>query len=183
VDGRHAGGSDEYAEVLGAWDWLQRDKGLGAGQIGAWGASMGAATVLIAAGEEPELAAVWADSSFASVTIAARDELRRKGYPAVLGPAGLWAARLFTGRDPIGRSPLASVGRLGGRPVFITHGSADQRLDVRHALDLAQALARRDASWELWIVPGVGHVAALFVHPDEYEQRLAAFFGAHLFSG
>jgi dipeptidyl aminopeptidase/acylaminoacyl peptidase len=179
-DGRHAGGSEEYRDLLGAWDWLRVEKGIGAEQIGAWGASMGAATALIAAAEEPGLAAVWADSSFADAMTAARDELARKGYPTFLAPGGLWIGRLISGDDLLGRSPLRAAGRLRDRPVFLTHGAADGRMNVHHTLDLAQALARRGANWELWVVPGAGHVEAMFLHPDEYEQRLAGFFGSHL---
>jgi len=179
-DGRHAGGSEEYRDLLGAWDWLQAERGLLPEQIGAWGASMGAATALIAAAEEPGIAAVWADSSFADAMTAARDELARKGYPTFLAPGGLWIGRLISGDDLLGRSPLRAVKRLGDRPVFLTHGAADGRMNVHHALDLAQALARRGASWELWVVPGAGHVEAPFLSPDEYEQRLVGFFGSHL---
>ncbi len=179
-DGRHAGGSEEYRDLLGAWDWLQSRRGSSAEQIGAWGASMGAATALIAAAEEPGLAAVWADSSFADAMIAARDELARKGYPTFLAPGGLWIGKLISGDDLLGRSPLRAVERLGDRPVFLTHGAADGRMNVHHALDLAQALAGRGASWELWLVPGAGHVEAMFLHPDEYEQKLAGFFRSKL---
>jgi uncharacterized protein len=179
-DGRHAGGSKEYRDLLGAWDWLRMEKGIGAAQIGAWGASMGAATALIAAAEEPGIAAIWADSSFADAMTAARDELARNGYPTFLAPGGLWIARFISGDDLLGRSPLRAVERLGDRPVFLTHGAADSRMNIHHALDLAQALAGRGANWELWVVPGAGHVEAMFLHPDEYEQKLASFLGSKL---
>jgi hypothetical protein len=29
-----------------------------------------------------------------------------------------------------------------------------------------------------WIAPDAGHVDAMWVHPDEYEDRLGHFFGA-----
>jgi dipeptidyl aminopeptidase/acylaminoacyl peptidase len=179
-DGRHAGGTEEYRDLLGAWDWLQAGKGLLPAQVGAWGASMGAATALIAAAEEPGLAAVWADSSFADAMVAARDELTRNRYPTFLAQGGMWIARLISGVDLVGRSPLRAVERLGDRPVFLTHGAVDRRMNVHHALDLAQALARRGERWELWVVPGAGHVEAMFLHPDEYEQKLIAFFRAAL---
>ncbi|HLO35912.1 MAG TPA: alpha/beta fold hydrolase, partial [Candidatus Deferrimicrobium sp.] len=64
-DGRWAGGAKEYRDVLGAFDWL-RAHGVPGERIGIFGASLGAATATIATGEEPGVAALWADSSYAT---------------------------------------------------------------------------------------------------------------------
>ena len=62
-NGRYAGGTREYRDVLGAWDWLVDVKGIAPEDVGLMGFSLGAATVLIATGEESGVAAVWEDSS------------------------------------------------------------------------------------------------------------------------
>ena len=55
-DGRFAGGSEEYLDVLGGWDWV-RSQGVPAERIGLLGVSFGAVTAIIAGGQEPGVAA------------------------------------------------------------------------------------------------------------------------------
>ena len=82
-DGRFAGGTDEYRDVLGAWDWLRTEQGLPPASIGLLGISLGAATVLLATGQEPAVAAVWEDSSYADLGTAIDAELKRRGVSDV----------------------------------------------------------------------------------------------------
>lgn len=175
-DGRYAGGTEEYRDVLGGWDWLQSAKGYATSQIGLLGVSLGAATALIATGEEPRVAAVWEDSSYADIEVAIRAELARNGYPTFLEPGGLMMARLLSGDELASRSPLDAVHKLHGRPIFITHGDADQRLSVAYGHQLEAAVASDGGAVESWFVPGAGHIDAMFLHPEEYGARLVAFF-------
>jgi hypothetical protein len=177
-DGRFAGGTDEYRDVLGGWDWLV-SRGIPTDRIGLVGFSLGAATVMIAFGEEPRVAAVWEDSSFGDIGEATRAELIRNGYPEFLEWGGLAFARLF-GDDLRSKSPLEAAGRAGFRPVFITHGSLDDRLTMQWAYDLAAAVWSGGGRTEPWIVPGMGHTKALVRMPVEYERRLAEFFASAL---
>jgi uncharacterized protein len=176
-DGRYAGGTEEYLDVLGAWDWLQREKGLRADRIGLAGFSLGAATVLIAIGHEPGVAATWEDSSYADLSSIISDELTRRGYPTILEPGAIVMARVVAGDDLISFSPLDGVKRLAGRPLFITHGEADDRINVKYAHELAAAAAGEGGGTPgTWYVPGAGHTEAMLDQPAEYEQRIAAFF-------
>jgi len=177
-DGRYAGGTDEYRDVLAAWDWLRAVRGFDAGRIGLVGISLGAATTLIAAGEEPSIGAVWADSSYADIRVAIRAELALNGYPAFLEQGGLLLARLLSGDDLAARSPLDAARRLGGRSLAVIHGEADRRLSVQFGRDLAEAAKAADATVEAWFIPDAEHVAAMFLYPDEYERRLVGFFDA-----
>jgi len=179
-DGRHAGGTNEYRDVLGAWDWLRTEKGIGADRIGLLGISLGAATVLLAAGREPSVAAVWEDSSYADFESVIRAELRREGYPSVLAVGGILAARIISGDDLASYSPLDAVRRLEGRPLFITHGEADTRLSVKYARDLEAAVRSDGGSVETWLIPDAEHTEAMITHTADYEQRLVDFFGRSL---
>jgi dipeptidyl aminopeptidase/acylaminoacyl peptidase len=179
LDGRFSGGTQEYLDVLGAWDWL-RARGLPAGRIGLLGGSNGAATVVIAAGEEPGVAAVWEDSGYADTATAIAEEVRRHGYPEFLTVGGrLWA--LLAGIDADAHRPIDAMALLGARPIAIVHGLHDDRVEPHHALDFVRALqeARGEAgrAVEPWLVPGAEHVQAAFVDPPEYERRLVTFFG------
>lgn len=179
--GRMAGGILEYRDVLGAWDWLVTARGVPPERIGLLGNSLGAATVLIAAGNEPRVAAVWADSSYANVEQAVLNELDRIDYPALLAPAGMFMGRLIDGIDFGGLTPEKAVAALNGRPVFITHGAADTRMPVQHADMLAVAAqAETGAAAEVWIVPDSEHIRAMYTATADYERHLLDFFSAHL---
>ena len=175
-DGRFAGGTDEYRDVLGAWDWVRTEQGVPASSIGLVGVSLGAATVLLATGAEPEVAAVWEDSSYADLPSAIDAELSRSGYPTFLAVGGVLAARLISGDDLTSYSPLDAVARLDGRPLYITHGTADTRLSVDYGHRLEAAARADGGSVESWYVDGAEHVEAVVTHADEYERRLVGFF-------
>jgi dipeptidyl aminopeptidase/acylaminoacyl peptidase len=179
VDGRMSGGTDEYRDVLGAWDWLVTEKMVPPERIGLFGSSLGAATAMIAFGEEPRIAAVWEDSGYADVNVTIRDELSRLGAPTIFAATARLLGNLIDRVDIGSRSPLAAIATAGDRPVFITHGTADTRLSVQYAYDLmAGAEAAGATHIQSWIVEGSSHVNAMFDHPVEYEQRLVAFFRA-----
>ncbi|MBA2299145.1 MAG: alpha/beta fold hydrolase [Chloroflexi bacterium] len=175
-DGRFAGGTDEYRDVLGAWDWLQAAKGHSPAQIGLLGISLGAATVLLAAGQEPGVAAVWEDSSYADLGSAVDAELRREGYPTFLAAGGVAAARLLSGDDLMSYSPLDAVRQLGGRPLYITHGTKDSRLSVDYGHQLEAAVQADGGNVESWFVEGAEHTETVITEPTEYERRVVGFF-------
>lgn len=176
-DGRYAGGTEEYRDVLGAWDWLREAKGVPEARIGVLGISLGAATALIAAGEEPRVAAVWEDSSYADIGTAIRAELARNGYPTFLEAGGVAVARILSGDDLASRSPLEAVRQLGGRSLFVTHGTNDRRLDASYGEHLLAAAVEAGVRVDSWIVEGAEHVEAMLLHPADYEARLVRFFG------
>ncbi|MAS36883.1 MAG: hypothetical protein CL610_22965 [Anaerolineaceae bacterium] len=173
--GRMSGGILEYRDVLGAWDWLVNERGIAPERIGLYGVSLGAAAVLIAAGEEPQVAAVWEDSSYVDIMRAIEDELIRNQFPLFLGPAAVTMGRVVDGIDITARSPEAAARAMNGRPVFVAHSEADTRMPVFHARLLAEVTGT-----EAWIVPDSAHVQAVFDYADEYETRLVDFFRTHL---
>jgi dipeptidyl aminopeptidase/acylaminoacyl peptidase len=177
TNGRFAGGVIEYKDVLGAWDWIQSARGVAAARIGLAGMSMGAATSLIAAGQEPRVAAVWEDSSFADINVAISDEVARNGYPRFLAPAATLVGRL-AGVDIASLGPLDAVARLNGRSVAVIHGTADTRMPVKHAHWLIDAIEAHGGRPYVWLPDGVEHTQAIVTYPDEYERRLGDFFGA-----
>lgn len=178
IDGRYSGGTQEYPDALGAWDWL-RERGLPAGSIGLLGESNGAAAVVIAAGEEPEIAATWEDSGYSDTTTVIREEVRYQGYPEVLTEGAVLWARLF-GIDLDDKRPIDAIAKLGSRPLQVVHGTSDDRVQPHHALDFVRAreavVGKGGQGVEPWFVTGGEHVEASFLVPDEYERRLVAFF-------
>jgi dipeptidyl aminopeptidase/acylaminoacyl peptidase len=178
-DGRWAGGSKEFRDVLGAWDWLVA-RGVDPSRIGLFGASLGAGTVTIATGEEPRVAATWADSGYYDVDTAAREYAESQGYPGWVWPASLLVGRLL-GESELGvRGPDTEIVKLHGRPFAIVEGLSDTTVRPHHAVDLAAAAYVAGTSVEPWIIPGAGHTQGVLLRPDEYASRLIAFFAAAL---
>ena len=174
-DGRWAGGSKEYRDVLGAWDWL-RGRGYDARAIGLFGVSMGAATATIAAGEEPAVAATWADSSYDRYDVAAKEYAQVKGYPDWVAGAAVPIGRALGEPELAVRDPGAEVHRLAGRPFYVVHGLADTLVMPHNAIELATDAGEGGTPVDPWLVAGAAHTHAMLVEPRTYEDRLVAFF-------
>jgi fermentation-respiration switch protein FrsA (DUF1100 family) len=175
-DLRFAAGTEEYLDVLGAWDWLV-GRGVPEARIGILGMSFGAATTVIAGGEEPRVRAVWEDSSFADMDEAIRDYLTHEGYPTILAPGGELAARIVAGDDLTAKSPLLEIPSYAGRPLAIVHGDADTLLSPHYAEELRDAAEASGVDLrEFWLVPGMEHTRAVVERWKEYEPRLVDFF-------
>lgn len=178
-DGRWAGGAKEYRDVLGAWDWL-RTAGMAPERIGLFGVSLGAATVTIAMGEEPRVAATWADSSYATFETAATEYAEAKGYPGWVAGSAIPIGRLLGDTELGARDPGDEVLRLAGRPFFIVHGLSDTTIRPHNAVDLAADAAHGGTAVEPWLIPNSEHVREMLLVPDRYRDRLVAFFSAAL---
>ena len=175
-DGRAAIGNEEYQDLLGAWDWLVNEKQFDLKRIGVFGESLGAGTTLIAFGQEPRLAAAFVDSPYSDLPQIINEELTRNNYPTLLSPAAIFAARLAAGDNLVAFSPQDAINNDAGRPIFIVHGTNDERINVHHTQQLAELAKQTNANVTVWMPEGVGHVMAEFALPEEYEQRLVKFF-------
>lgn len=179
-DGLQAAGAKEYQDVLGAWDWLRTEQGVPAARIGLMGYSLGGASVILAAGAEPGVAAVWADSAFADARLWL--DARLSGTPIMrpFGALSMAVGGAVSGVSMLASRPMDAAGRLGARPLFLTHGDADGVVPVEH-LSLLEAAARAGGTpVETWLVPGADHIQAITRDSGEYERRLAAFFSSAL---
>jgi dipeptidyl aminopeptidase/acylaminoacyl peptidase len=186
-DGRSGWGSEEYLDVLGAWDWLQSAQGLEASRIGLMGESLGGSSATIAMGEEQAIAATWADSAFADLEvlfderIAGYNELiAGNGFPTWLRAGAIAWAKIIANDYLTARSPVDEVEKIGARPLAIVHGLADDDVELHHAMDLAAAHAKSVPGYEPWLVPRALHLQAAFAAPAEYERRIVEFFRASL---
>ena len=179
-NGRFAGGTREYRDALSGYDWLVNTQGYAPDRVGLLGMSLGAATVLIATGEEPRVAAVWSDSSYADLDVAIQAELVRNDRPTWLRYGGYLMARVRSGDDLLSLSPLNAMSKLDGRPIFIVHGTADTRVAPSYAADLATAVRAHGGTVDPWMVDGSEHTQSILDQPAEYERRLDAFFEAAL---
>ena len=138
------------------------------------GVSMGAATVLMAAGLPlpANVKGIIADSSYSSPEAILRKVSRDRGYPA--GAAFLLlrlGARLFGGFDPCAASPLEAVRRTS-IPILLIHGEADHFVPC----DMSWAIrAACTGPVTLVTVPGAGHGMGYVVDTPRYEAEVRAF--------
>jgi uncharacterized protein len=175
-DGRSAMGNEEYQDVLGAWDWLVKEKGLDPAKIGVFANSLGGATALYAFSEEPRVAALFLQSTFGNLREVLADELRRNGYPTFLVPSAILMGRVIGGDNLVAHNPLDAIRKAGTRSVYIAHTRADTRIDVNQSEQLAAAAQAAGVNVTSWFPEKGEHVQMPAAYPEEFEQRVVDFF-------
>ncbi len=166
-------GEHERFDVLGAVDWLRAQ---GHRRIGVLGASMGAAASLMAAADEPAIAALVVDSAFADFGLMIeRQYARLSRLPGFVLPGALAIARVLTGVTLQRVCPLQAAAALAGRPCLVIHSAGDRFVPAGDAQALAQA-----ARGELWITDNDGHIGSYRAGPAAYAARVLGFFRRHL---
>ncbi|HLX57509.1 MAG TPA: alpha/beta hydrolase [Ktedonobacteraceae bacterium] len=173
----------EQRDVLGAIDFLRTGPlpypALGRPRIiGGWGVSMGAATLLLAASQEPAIRAVVSDSAYADILPILEREVPRGGHlPPLFTPGALLAAQALYGIDYYDVRPVDVVAGIAPRPIFFIHGAADTYVPPSNLALLASAARTASgASVQTWLVPGANHAQAYHTQTQEYVARVMAFF-------
>jgi len=175
-DGRSTIGNAEYQDVLGAWDWLVKEKGIDPKRIGLFANSLGGANANYAFSEEPRVAALFLQSTFGNLRQVLAAELTRAGFPTFLAPGALVAGSIVTGANLFGHNPLDAVRKDAGRPIYIVHTRADTRIDSSQSEQLAAAAQAAGANVTAWFPEKGEHVQTPAVYPQEFEQRMVGFF-------
>jgi pimeloyl-ACP methyl ester carboxylesterase len=131
-----------------------------------WGISFGAATAVLAAAEDPQVAAVVCDSSFRSLRDTTRHHMklfRRFGWWGHLVPtwpvaeeALFWFERR-TGADPDRLDVEKAAAKLPPRPALFVANSGDRRMPQEIAFDLQKAAGERAS---VLVIPGTSHGGA-----------------------
>lgn len=135
------------------------------------GISMGAATVMIAAGTElpSQVAGVIADCGYTSSKDIIQKVIRDMKLPPKLAyPFVKLGARLYGGFDPEAVSPIESMKNCRV-PVFFIHGEADDFVPCEMTLRNAAACA---APHKVFTVPGAGHGLAYMLDPEGYHKAI-----------
>lgn len=139
-----------------------------------YGISMGAATVLMAAGEPlpDNVRAVAADCGYTSIREILRHVAKSRHFPGFLLVFADLICRLRAGYSPLREgSALETAGRIRV-PLLLFHGDADVFVPVEMAHALYDAAACEKA---LCIIPGAGHLEAALRAPELYWETLAGF--------
>jgi pimeloyl-ACP methyl ester carboxylesterase len=179
-DFRAHGASGGETCSLGFYEQLDAEAALtfalsqpGVERVGAWGGSMGAAVMILAAAEHREIEAVVSDSAFPSL----EDVVRLNTPIRVMQPFVLFFAERQGGFELKRVSPVDRIADISPRAVFIIDGWNGAAVAMNSPYRLFEA-AR--APKELWVEEGVPHLATYSLAPLEYEKRVIAFFERYL---
>ena len=162
---------DEPRDVLGAYDFL-RSRGYSPHLMTILGNSMGAATVLEAAPQLADVAALVSDSAFADLGDALQGGLTRFTHlPGVLALPAMQAARLYDVLPTL--SPAEVVRSLPSRAFLFLHARGDRLLPVSNAITLRAASADTDS--RLVVIDGTDHLDTYTHDPQGYVRTLLSF--------
>ncbi len=166
----------ERREVMAAVDYLLA-RGHQSGKIGLLGTSMGAASVIGAAAEDPAVGAVVTDSLFADAYPVVRNLwVDKSGLPMIF----LYPTRLLyyieNGIDLANARPVDEIREIAPRPLFLIHCEKDTHIPNEQFQQLEQA-----APWaQTWSVAECRHAEIYEFVPDEYNQKVVKFFTENL---
>ncbi len=138
------------------------------------GISMGAATVMNVAGDNPQyLVAVVEDSGYTNVWEEFAQELRNQfslpTFPLMYTTSAL--CKLVYGWTFEEASPLRQVAKAQC-PILFIHGDADDFVPTSMVYPLYDA---KNGYKEIWVTKGSKHVKSLHDHPEEYKEKIEAF--------
>ncbi len=182
VDQRTAGGSEGHVISFGInerrdclrWIDFSIERFGSDVRIILTGISMGAATVMMAAGEElpPNVVGVLADCGYTSPKEIICKVIRHMRLPApVFYPIIRLSGRIFGGFDIEETSPMEAMRRCRV-PVIFFHGESDDFVPCDMSRRLYEACA---ATKKLVTVPDAGHGLSYIVDKDGYIQKVKDF--------
>jgi len=137
--------------------------------IGAWGGSMGGATLIRAAASFPAIEALWIDSSFTSLN----DEFNYLVPYPLINPLTKSLAEIETGINMNAIDPLNDIAKISPRPVYIVHGTGDTVAPSDAGRRLYEAA--HDPRF-LWEAENIKHLKIYEDNPRRYKRRLLEFF-------
>jgi pimeloyl-ACP methyl ester carboxylesterase len=146
--------------------------------VAVWGVSLGAAAGMLAAAEDPQVAAVVSDSSFRSLRDTARHHLQMaRSFRWYLRLVPSWPLAdevvFWIGRkggfDPDALDVRAAAAHLGGRPVLFVCNTGDKRMPPQIAFELKEAAGARA---RVLVIPGTSHGGAWREGTPAYEHAV-----------
>ena len=148
------------------------------GKVGLFGASMGAAVAIQVASIDPRIAAVVAESGFATLRTVFDDYQKRM----IKLPWHYLRNLVIRRSEHLAHfkantvSPLQAVKSIHV-PIFIIHGTADDRIKCSYS---EQVYRNANEPKELLLLPGAKHNDMAQIGGEEYAERIVAFFEQHL---
>ena len=161
----------EQYDVEAALDYARAQPGVK--HVGAWGGSMGGATVILTAARRPEIEAVVSDSAFPTLV----DAFKYNSPLPVFQQLIRFFAEMQTGISMDKVRPVDEIGKISPRPVFIIDGWDGSAIAMNAPYRL-YAAAREPK--QLWVEAGIPHLNMYARYPEQYTQKVTGFFEKYL---
>jgi len=154
------------------------------GPVVGWGVSLGGASVMMAAGRDPEISGVICDSSFLDLRSTVEHHLklfrRFRWWLRIVPPWPVTDEVVFwMGRrghfDPSHASVVEAARHMDGRPALFVANSDDHRMPKEIAFELQHAAGPQA---EVLVVPGESHGGAWRDGTEAYSAAARALLGA-----
>lgn len=169
-------GLSERRDVIAAVEWLKQ-QGYQTEKMGVLGVSMGAAAVVGAAADNPEIDVLVLDSGYAAVYPLVQSQWRSaSGLPDFFLPSTLLFANWLTGFDLTSAQPAKEIEHMVARPILIIHSALDPETPVEHAYQL-RAAAPTSEYWETAVAK---HSRNYNDNPQVYIDIVADFLNHNL---
>jgi len=140
--------------------------------IGAWGGSMGAATVILVAAKRPEIEAVVSDSAFPTLEDALKLNLPIQFMRSL---SFLWE---FSSGAKINQvRPVDEIAKISPRATFVIDGWEGGAVLMNSPHRLYDAA---NEPKQIWMEDGVPHLGMYGAYPKQYEEKVIAFFDKYL---
>lgn len=157
----------EVLDVKAALDYVETQPDVN--HIGAWGGSMGAATLIRATAQFPQIEALFVDSSFASLN----DEFDFLVPYPVINPLAKFIAEIQTGIRLDEVDPMSDIAQISPRPVYIVHSLGDTVAPPDAGGKLFNAANEPRFLWE---EKDAAHLSIHLLNERRYQRRLIGFF-------
>ena len=141
----------------------------GVEHVGAWGGSMGGATLIRAAANLPQIEALFIDSAFASLD----DEFDFLVPYPFINPLAKFIAEIETGIQLDEINPLNDIAQISPRPVYIVHSTGDTVAPPDAGEKLFNAA---NEPRFLWVEQDAAHLSIHSLNERRYKIRLIGFF-------
>jgi fermentation-respiration switch protein FrsA (DUF1100 family) len=161
----------EVLDVKAGFDYVTAQPNIE--HIGAWGGSMGGATMIRAAAQFPQIEALVVDSPYSSLD----DEFDYLVPYPFINPLVKFFAEIQTGLDINNLRPVDEIVKISPRPVYIIQGTGDKVVPTDTAEQLFNAAGEPRF---LWTEENVIHLGMYLDNPRKYERRVIGFFDEYL---
>ena len=170
-------GMTEWLDVKAGADFLSADADAKGLPIVAMGTSMGGGTVIIAAGELPEIDAVISLSAFSSWSDLFADYMTRGGAPRFVSALDVPFVNMYLGFhfgfDLLPYSPLNGMAKLGERPILMMHSTEDSQVSYSQFEKLLAVADKNDIDVRTFIREGDEHFLCYPQYIDDPAQDVA----------
>jgi fermentation-respiration switch protein FrsA (DUF1100 family) len=141
--------------------------------VGAWGGSMGGATIILTAADRPEIEALVIDSAYPTLEDVYKINVPLPVFQQMIGFFAEWE----TGQSINNVRPVDEIGKISPRPVFIIDGWDGAAVTMNAPYRLYDAAGDPKM---LWVEEGVPHLNMYGYYREEYTRRVIGFLEEYL---